>query len=122
MSILTHLIERSTNFVVNGWELNREQDSDEPVPFVAISLNVTIPEADIEEDLWYSLDDNFKDPETGTTYYSFDFDGDGPNHWGRFAVHARGTDIPEVLDILRGEIDFMLGWLTTLSGKDTVTG
>ena len=122
MSILTHLIERSTDFVVTAWELNRDQDSDEPEPNVVIHLNITIPEVEIEENLWYSLDDNFKDTVTGTTYFSFDFDGDGPNHWGKFTIHAMGSDIPEILDILRGEIDFMMGWLTTLSGKDTVTG
>lgn len=120
MSILTHLIEKSLDFVVTGWVLDRDQDSDTPEPSVEFHPNITIPEADIEEELWYSLDNNFVDPETGTTYYCFDYDGDGANHWGKFTVHAKGSDIPEMLDILKGEVDSMQGWLTTLSGKDTV--
>lgn len=115
MSILSHLIERANDFRVNGWELNRDDDPDSiSDPHVILMCRIVIPCKEIDEDLWYGLDGGFSDPETCTTFYCHDFDGDDDSHWGSFTIEARTTDIAEVLDILRGEIEAMEKWLTAM--------
>lgn len=118
MSILSEIIENAKRFEVSDWMLETDQDSDEPVPEVEIAVRISVPYGLISEEDWYALDDGVEDPETGTAFYNFDFDGDDDCHWGRFKIHTRGSDIPIVLDILSQEIQDMRDWLTTLSGRD----
>lgn len=119
MSILTDILKVRTALDISTWSLDTDEGSEPRTPYVFMEARITVPVSEIDEDLWYMLDDNFRDPETNTEFYSFDYDEDDDHRWGKFSIHAYGTDIPAILEILQGEINDMLSLLTSLQSRTT---
>lgn len=118
MSILKDLVEKSSDFTISEWLLDRDQDSDFPDPSVYFQCRISVPVGAMSEDDFDRLDNGFRDPQTGTQFYNHDSDLDDDHQWGSFAIYAHFSDIPLMLDILTKEVEAMRGWLTTIMKQD----
>lgn len=111
MSILAQLLKESSKVTFLSWQLDDTlyEDID---PEVEFNCRIVIPADKISDAIWYELDCGHTDPDTGTIFYSRDFDGTDSEYWGSFNIIARGLDTPLVLKYLKEHADVILDWLT----------